>query len=104
MDAANAVSATRQLAPGCDDLTPWSSADRPERNSSRFTKHDRRSLMQIERSHLENVLRQKGSEQTARTVEQRLPEHIDTQRDRQLIKECGIDPNVLETIVTQTLT
>jgi SAM-dependent methyltransferase len=58
-----------------------------------------RSTMQIERSRLVEVLRQRGSEQTARAVEQQLSEHIDTQRDSMLIKRCGIDPNVLETIM-----
>lgn len=57
--------------------------------------------MQIERSHLEDVLRQRGSERTAEAVEERLPEHIDTDRDRQLIKECGIDPNMLEMILSR---
>lgn len=57
-------------------------------------------MMQIERGHLQDVLRQRGSHQTAQAVEQRLPEHIDTERDRALIRECGIDPNVLESIVS----
>jgi len=56
--------------------------------------------MEIQRSQLTQVLRHRGSEQTAQAVEQRLPEHIDTQRDRHLIEQCGIDPGVLETIVT----
>ncbi|MDQ2622056.1 MAG: hypothetical protein M3Y45_03350 [Actinomycetota bacterium] len=55
--------------------------------------------MQIERSHLEDVLRQRGSVRTAQAVEERLPEHIDTSRDRELIEGCGIDPNVLEMLV-----
>jgi hypothetical protein len=55
--------------------------------------------MQIERSHLAEVLRQRGGEQTAQAVEERLPEQIDTQRDWQPITQCGIDPNVLEAIV-----
>ena len=57
--------------------------------------------MQIERSLLEDVLRQRGSERTAEAVEQQLPEHIDTDRDRQLIKECGIDPGMLEMILSR---
>jgi len=56
--------------------------------------------MDIERSRLMEMLRQRGSEQTAQAVERRLPEHIDTQRDRHLIEQCGIDPSVLETLVT----
>ena len=58
--------------------------------------------MEIERSRLEQILRDHGSEQTALAVEQRLPERIDTERDRQLIKQCGIDANVLETMVART--
>lgn len=58
--------------------------------------------MRIEHSDLEKMLQQRGSDEPGRTFAQRLPEHIDTQRDRQLIKECGIEPNILETIVNQT--
>ena len=58
--------------------------------------------MEVERSHLEQILREHGSEKTALAVEQRLPEHIDTQRDQQLIKQCGIDTNVLETMLART--
>lgn len=56
--------------------------------------------MNIERSRLEEILRQRGSEQTAHVVEQQLPEQIDTERDRELIQKCGIDPDMLEMIVT----
>ena len=55
--------------------------------------------MRIERSHLLEVLRQRGSKQVAQAVEVSLPEQIDTERDRQLITQCGIDPNVLEAIM-----
>lgn len=58
--------------------------------------------MEIERSHLQQILREHGSEETAQAVEQWLPERIDTQRDKQLIKQCGIDANVLETMVAPT--
>jgi hypothetical protein len=58
--------------------------------------------MQIERSQLEEVLRRRGSERTAEAVAQRLPERVDTHRDRHLIEECGIDPDVLETLVVPT--
>ena len=56
-------------------------------------------MMNIERSHLEEVLRQHGSDRTAQEIHQRLPEHVDTERDRQLLRQCGIDANVLETIM-----
>jgi hypothetical protein len=59
-------------------------------------------MMEIERSHLEQILREHGSEQTAQAVEQRLPERIDTQRDQQLIQQCGIDINVLKAMVAPT--
>ena len=55
--------------------------------------------MRIERSQLEEVLRRRGSERTAEAVAARLPEHVDTHRDRDLIQQCGIDPDILETIV-----
>lgn len=57
--------------------------------------------MDIERSHVEQILRERGSIRTAEAVEEQLPEQIDTERDRELIKQCGIDPNVLESIATQ---
>lgn len=58
--------------------------------------------MRIERSHLLEVLRQRGSKQTAQAVEELLPEQIDTKADRQLLTQCGIDPNVLEAIMPST--
>jgi ubiquinone/menaquinone biosynthesis C-methylase UbiE len=68
----------------------------------RYASHDWRPIMQIERSQLAEVLRQRGSERTAEAVAQQLPEHIDTRRDRDLIEDCGIDPDVLERVVTAT--
>lgn len=59
-------------------------------------------MMQIERSRLQALLRDRGGESTAQVVGERLPEQIDTQRDRQLLKDCGIDPNVLETIIPRS--
>jgi ubiquinone/menaquinone biosynthesis C-methylase UbiE len=64
--------------------------------------HDRRPMMEIERSRLEEILREHGSKQTALSVAQLLPERIDTHRDQQLIQQCGIDTNVLETMVART--
>jgi hypothetical protein len=59
-------------------------------------------MMNIERSHLEQVLRQHGSDRTAQEAHERLPESVDTERDRHLLKQCGIDANVLETLMPST--
>jgi hypothetical protein len=59
-------------------------------------------MMNIERSQLEQVLRQHGSDRTAQKVHEGLPESIDTERDRQLLTQCGIDANVLETLMAST--
>jgi hypothetical protein len=55
--------------------------------------------MKIERSHLEEVLRQHGSDRTAEEIHQRLPAQVDTERDRPQLSQCGIDANVLEAIL-----
>jgi hypothetical protein len=59
--------------------------------------------MQIERSRLVEILHQRGSERTVQAVEERLPGEVDTIRDSALIHQCGIDPNVLEALVTSAL-
>jgi hypothetical protein len=58
--------------------------------------------MNIERIQLEKLLRQHGSDRTALEVQQRLPESIDTERDSQLLRQCGIDLNVVETLMAST--
>jgi hypothetical protein len=49
----------------------------------------------IERNELIELLRSRGDDHTAERAEQSLPQHIGVRRDRQLLRQCGIDPNVL---------
>jgi hypothetical protein len=51
--------------------------------------------MQVARHQLIGLLRSGGSEKTATMAERTLPETIDLDRDRALLRRCGIDPNVL---------
>ena len=52
--------------------------------------------MHIQRKWLLTVLRSRGNETTARHVELNLPTEIESERDRELLERCGINPNVLE--------
>ena len=52
--------------------------------------------MHIDRHSLLTFLRSRDNEGTARLVEDELPSEIDTERDRELLRRCGINPNVLE--------
>jgi hypothetical protein len=54
----------------------------------------------IERDELAELLRSRGNDQTAVRAEQSLPQHIDLQRDRETLRQCGIDPNVLAYILS----
>jgi hypothetical protein len=54
----------------------------------------------IERNELAELLRSRGNDQTAVRAEQSLPQHIDLQRDREALRQCGIDPNVLAYILS----
>lgn len=56
--------------------------------------------MHVQRRQLVQLLRSRNSDTTARRAEQTLPQHIDLDRDRDLLKQCGIDPNVLAFILS----
>ena len=56
--------------------------------------------MEVERQQLVKLLRSRDNEWTARRAEQSLPQHIDLDRDRALLRRCGIDPNVLAVILS----
>ena len=56
--------------------------------------------MDIERGRLVKLLRARNSDRTAHRAEQSLPQHIDLERDRGLLRQCGIDPNVLSVILS----
>ena len=51
--------------------------------------------MRIERRQLVELLSGRNSDATARRVAQCLPKQVDLTRDRTLLRQCGIDPNVL---------
>ena len=51
--------------------------------------------MVVDRQQLVELLRSRNNERTAARAEESLPQHIDLDRDRVLLRECGIDPNVL---------
>lgn len=57
--------------------------------------------MHIERNKLVELLRSRGNDRTAKRAEQSLPEHIDLVRDRKILRRCGIDPNVLASILSR---
>ena len=58
------------------------------------------AAVHIERNELAELLRSRGNDQTAVRAEQSLPQHIDLQRDRETLRQCGIDPNVLAYILS----
>jgi hypothetical protein len=58
------------------------------------------AVVHIERNELAELLRSRGNDQTAVRAEQSLPQHIDLQRDREALRQCGIDPNVLAYILS----
>ncbi len=56
--------------------------------------------MEVDRQQLVRLLRSRDNVWTAERAEQSLPEHIDLDRDRMLLRQCGIDPNVLAIILS----
>ena len=56
--------------------------------------------MRVERSQLVTLLRSRYSHTTAQRAERSLPQHVDLDRDRGLLRQCGIDPNVLAVILS----
>jgi hypothetical protein len=54
----------------------------------------------IERSTLVDLLRSRNSHNAARRAARSLPRCIDVDRDRKMLLRCGIDPNVLEYILS----
>jgi hypothetical protein len=54
----------------------------------------------VDRNELAELLRSRGNDQTAVRAEQSLPQHIDLQRDRETLRQCRIDPNVLAYILS----
>ena len=56
--------------------------------------------MVVDRQQLVELLRSRDNERTAERAEESLPKHIDLDRDRVLLRECGIDPNVLAVILS----
>ena len=57
--------------------------------------------MQVERRQVMDILRSRGDEKTAQRAEQSLPQVVDLARDRALLRLCGIDPNVLATLLSE---
>jgi hypothetical protein len=53
----------------------------------------------IERNELVELLRSRGNDHTAEQAEQFLPQHINLHRDRESLRQCGVDPNVLAFIL-----
>lgn len=51
--------------------------------------------MNIERKELVELLRSRGNDQTAERAEHTLPQHVDLEHHRQILRQCGIDPVVL---------
>jgi hypothetical protein len=56
--------------------------------------------VEVDRQQLVRLLRSRDSVGTAQRAEQSLPERIDLDRDRVLLRQCGIDPNVLASILS----
>jgi hypothetical protein len=56
--------------------------------------------MKVDRQRLVSLLLSRHNEWTAQRAEHSLPQHIDLDRDRLLLRECGIDSNVLAIILT----
>lgn len=57
--------------------------------------------MKVERQQLTDLLRSRGGERTAERAAQSLPQTIDLVRDRDLLRQCGIDPNALAAMLPQ---
>jgi hypothetical protein len=56
--------------------------------------------VKVDREQLVKLLRSRDNEWTAQRAELSLPKHIDLERDRVLLRKCGIDPNVLAVILS----
>lgn len=57
--------------------------------------------MRVERIQLLDLLRTRGNEKAAQRAADSLPRSIDLVRDRALLRRCGIDPNVLASILAR---
>ena len=55
--------------------------------------------MQLGRGDLVQLLQSRGSHRAAQEARDCLPEQIDIERDRDELKQCGIDPDALASLI-----